>query len=212
MLRVCVFSFVITTVCLLSSCGPSNPPAGKTLKLTKQVKTEVYQSYDPQDVVWKSLIPEDYKFEYQYQSLYPWMSETEAEETSDAFLGSTPVVESLNQRDVRLSGYVVPLASDEESITEFLLVPVEGACLHVPAPPANQIVHVKPHYPLLIDESFSILNVVGTLTSNGKSSALAAASYSMDNAVLEPYVEKKDQEALSSRSRHFERGRQAVDN
>jgi len=190
-LRVCVFSFLITTVCLLNSCGPSNPPAGETLSLAKQVKTEVYKSYEPTDMVWKSLLPEDYKFEYQYQSLYPWMSETEATETSDAFLLSTPVVESLDQQDIRLAGYVVPLASDAESISEFLLVPVEGACLHVPAPPSNQILHVKPHYPLPIDESYSILNVVGTLTSKGVSSSLAAASYSMDNAVLEPYVEKK---------------------
>jgi hypothetical protein len=28
-------------------------------------------------------------------------------------------------------------------VTEFLLVPYVGACIHVPPPPPNQIVHVK---------------------------------------------------------------------
>jgi len=204
-LRTSVLSFLIFIALLLSGCEPSNPPAGQVLSIAKQAKTDVYKSYSPNDLTWKQLIPEDYKFEYQYQSLYPWMSEEEATENSDEFLLSTPVVESLDQQDIRLSGYVVPLTSDEESISEFLLVPVEGACLHVPAPPANQIVHVKPHYPLPIEDSLSVLNVVGTLTSTGVSSSLAAASYSIDAAVLEPYVAEV---VLTGNASHFERGRQ----
>lgn len=200
--------FILSIVAVfLSSCGPSNPKAGETVSLSKQVKTEAYQSYSPQDVVWRDLIPEDYKFEYQYQSLYPWMSESEALETSDELLLSTPVVEDMNDQDIRLSGYIVPLASDEASISEFLLVPVEGACLHVPAPPANQVIHVKPQYPLPIDESFSILNVVGTLSANGMASSLAAASYSINNAILEPYV-AEEEEVLTGNASHLERGRQ----
>ena len=201
-----MYIFIIASILLLSSCEPANPQAGQPLSISKQVKTEVYKNYEPTTLTWRSLIPEDYTFEYQYQSLYPWMSEEEATETSDGLLESTPVVESLDQQEVRLSGYVVPLTSDADSISEFLLVPVEGACLHVPAPPANQVIHVKPHYPLLMDESFGILNVVGTLTSKGVSGPLAAASYSMDQALLEPYSEK----AIvpdTGRATHAERGR-----
>jgi hypothetical protein len=42
----------------------------------------------------------------------------------------------------RVPGYMVPLEDNLEEVTEFLLVPYPGACLHVPPPPPNQIVHV----------------------------------------------------------------------
>ncbi|WP_254439355.1 DUF3299 domain-containing protein [Ruegeria arenilitoris] len=55
--------------------------------------------------------------------------------------GRGPNLELLGQ-SIRLPGYVVPLAFDETKVTEFLFVPVAGACVHTPTPPANQIVHV----------------------------------------------------------------------
>ncbi len=45
-------------------------------------------------------------------------------------------------QSIRLAGYVVPLAFEEKKVTEFLFVPVAGACVHTPTPPPNQIVHV----------------------------------------------------------------------
>lgn len=53
------------------------------------------------------------------------------------------VVDDLDGRYVRLPGYVVPLEFSDSRITEFLLVPWLGACIHTPPPPANQIVHVR---------------------------------------------------------------------
>jgi hypothetical protein len=44
--------------------------------------------------------------------------------------------------ELRVPGYMVPLADNLEEVTEFLLVPYPGACIHVPPPPPNQIVHV----------------------------------------------------------------------
>ncbi len=52
---------------------------------------------------------------------------------------------SLSGKTVRMGGYLLPLEYAEEKTTEFLLVPYVGACIHVPPPPPNQIVHV--HYP-----------------------------------------------------------------
>lgn len=43
---------------------------------------------------------------------------------------------------VRIPGFMVPLEDSQTSVSEFLLVPYPQACIHVPAPPANQIVHV----------------------------------------------------------------------
>ncbi|MBX7058826.1 MAG: DUF3299 domain-containing protein [Leptospirales bacterium] len=50
---------------------------------------------------------------------------------------------ALNNRPVRIAGFMVPLEDEEAQVSEFLLVPYPQACIHVPAPPSNQIVHVK---------------------------------------------------------------------
>ena len=46
--------------------------------------------------------------------------------------------------NVRIAGFLVPLEFSGAMIaTGFLLVPVAGACIHVPPPPANQIIKVS---------------------------------------------------------------------
>lgn len=49
----------------------------------------------------------------------------------------------LNGKSIRMPGYLLPLEFKEKKVTEFLLVPWVGACIHTPPPAANQIVHVK---------------------------------------------------------------------
>ena len=55
----------------------------------------------------------------------------------------TSFVEELNGQRVRIPGYLLPLEMSETKVKEFLLVPYIGACIHVPPPPPNQIVHVN---------------------------------------------------------------------
>ena len=49
---------------------------------------------------------------------------------------------TLNGQQVRLAGYVLPLGTGGQKITEFLLVPWVGACIHTPPPPPNQMIHI----------------------------------------------------------------------
>lgn len=44
---------------------------------------------------------------------------------------------------VKLPGYLLPLSVKDGAVTEFLLVPTVGACIHEPVPPANQMVYVR---------------------------------------------------------------------
>ena len=53
------------------------------------------------------------------------------------------VVDDLDGRQVSMPGYALPLEYSGTKITEFLLVPWVGACIHTPPPPPNQIVYVK---------------------------------------------------------------------
>jgi nickel/cobalt exporter len=53
------------------------------------------------------------------------------------------VDEGIDGKSIRLPGYMLPLKRVDGSVTEFLLVPWVGACIHTPPPPPNQMVHVS---------------------------------------------------------------------
>jgi hypothetical protein len=55
---------------------------------------------------------------------------------------ATSVVGELDGKTIRMPGFVLPIEYAGTRVTEFLLVPWVGACIHTPPPPANQIVHV----------------------------------------------------------------------
>lgn len=48
-----------------------------------------------------------------------------------------------NGKLIRMPGFMVPLEDKQNLVKEFLLVPSPQACVHAPAPPANQMLHVK---------------------------------------------------------------------
>jgi len=54
----------------------------------------------------------------------------------------TSVISELDGEEIKMPGFVLPLEHDGRKVTEFLLVPWVGACIHTPPPPPNQIVHV----------------------------------------------------------------------
>jgi uncharacterized protein len=54
----------------------------------------------------------------------------------------TPSLRGLNGKTVRVPGFMIPLEDGMGTTSEFLLAPFAMACIHVPAPPVNQIIHV----------------------------------------------------------------------
>lgn len=54
---------------------------------------------------------------------------------------ASAVVKELDGATVKVPGYLLPLNYSGRKITEFLLVPWVGACIHTPPPPPNQIIH-----------------------------------------------------------------------
>lgn len=93
---------------------------------------------------------------------------------------AAPVVKELDGQAVKLPGYIVPLdVTDEGRVTEFLLVPYFGACIHVPPPPSNQIVHVTTELGVLLDALYQPFWIEGALKVEQSSSELAEAGYQM---------------------------------
>jgi hypothetical protein len=99
------------------------------------------------------------------------------------------VVRELDGQRVRMRGFVVPISLDGDKVKEFLLVPYVGACIHVPPPPANQIVLVEAAKPVEIGGMFESVAVTGTLRTSAASTELADVGYHLaaDQVVNEGY-------------------------
>lgn len=86
----------------------------------------------------------------------------------------------LNGQNVRLPGYLLPLEFTGKQVSEFLLVPWVGACIHTPPPPPNQIVHVRPEKPVTMSGMFEAVWVTGQLTTGAIKKSLSMVDGSAD--------------------------------
>jgi hypothetical protein len=94
----------------------------------------------------------------------------------------------LDKKRVSIPGFMVPLEDDLDAVTEFLLVPYAGACIHVPPPPPNQIVYVKMKTNTKVQVTFTDpILVTGTLHISTVQSPYGAVSYDLDGESVVPY-------------------------
>ena len=93
---------------------------------------------------------------------------------------NAPTNREMNGAKVRLVGYVVPLEANKGELKEFLLVPYFGACIHVPPPPANQIVLVSLTVPVKDVRTMDVVSVAGTLRTTRMNSSMGMSGYSME--------------------------------
>lgn len=100
---------------------------------------------------------------------------------------NAPVVKELNGKLVKIPGFVVPLEGDDEWVTEFLLVPYFGACIHVPPPPSNQLIHVKMPNGAPVEAMYDPIYVIGVIKTESWEGELAQVGYSMDGTDIAPY-------------------------
>jgi len=87
------------------------------------------------------------------------------------------VVPELDGQRVRMRGFVVPIGFDGVKVKEFLLVPYVGACIHVPPPPANQIVFIEAAKSIEISGMFEAVAVTGTLRAMSMTNGLVNVGY-----------------------------------
>jgi hypothetical protein len=104
-----------------------------------------------------------------------------------ANLADVPVVPELDGQRVKLPGYLVPLAMEEEKLKEFLMVPYFGACIHVPPPPPNQIVFVSLPEAVFVEDPYGPHWVTGVLRTSSSSTELADAAYTLSGELVEVF-------------------------
>lgn len=144
------------------------------------VFNQVTLAEEPRELFWEDMVPPDYQ-----------TPDTPLNHDGNMMqLGiDAPIMESLDGTLVKIPGFVVPLEGDHETTSEFLLVPYFGACIHVPPPPANQIVYVKFSEAVPIDNLYDAVWVTGTLSTKGWQGELATVGYSLKGIKVSPYDE-----------------------
>jgi uncharacterized protein len=104
----------------------------------------------------------------------------EAMEKLKRMWNEAPANPAINGHAIRIAGFMVPLEWGKHEVKEFLLVPYFGACIHVPPPPANQIIYVKVEKGFDVQGSFDPVTVTGTIKADTAFTGLADAGYSMN--------------------------------
>ncbi len=151
------------------------------------------------ELMWDALIPEAYtadeimaRYDAELAKIEgrPDMAE-QTQRLADTLFNNAPVNDELDGAYIKLPGFIAPLEFSDEIITEFLLVPYFGACVHVPPPPANQTILVKTAkgHGINADDAYDPVSVMGVLTTEGVTTDLAEAGYYMAEALTEPYSE-----------------------
>ena len=192
----------ISLACGLAACDQASE---ENARATQQDRYEVGQRLEPVDpgdageasdvitLEWDQLVPPEYDPMVLLEGVDlnslddndPKAREL-LKEVQDAW-ANAPVVEALDGRRVRIPGFAVPLDGDAETVSEMLLVPYFGACIHVPPPPSNQIVHVPEMRPVARDAAYDAVWVEGVLRARGKHTDVGSAGYTLEAGVVRPY-------------------------
>jgi hypothetical protein len=144
------------------------------------------------EIGWEDLMPEGEEerlqkmYAAQMATLYS-IQEGSAADTATQ-IGSFNTVDTYDGKKIRLPGYTVPFSYDAKAeISEFLLVPYFGACIHAPPPPPNQTIFVRTDKPILLKDLPQAVWIEGTLHAEKQESDLADAAYIIDLTRVEKY-------------------------
>ncbi|MEM9967506.1 MAG: DUF3299 domain-containing protein [Pseudomonadota bacterium] len=143
------------------------------------------QAAAPRDVAWDDLIPPGVP----YSEI---IGEGDMDVINDTWRpvydeNAIKLNEDLNGAYIRMPGYIIPLEMGSQGIIEFILVPYVGACIHVPPPPANQLVLVASRVPWRGMGLWDPLWATGELSTRLQSTNLGDIGYFLKADRLEPF-------------------------
>jgi hypothetical protein len=112
---------------------------------------------------------------------------------------STSIAESLGDKNVRLTGYVIPIAGRQEGLTEFFLLSTSAACSNEAAPSPLQAVFVSTELGIELPEKHIPVRVTGKVQaqettktiSNGIAMTSVQSAYTMLSPEIEVYAQQR---------------------
>jgi hypothetical protein len=179
------FLLAITVALALASLASRADPAASAPKR---------EAGGPRELRWNELVPKGWNPYEELRKMNPALLDDSVEGIAAfrSLWDRAPTVGHLDGTLVKLPGYVVPLESTADAVSEFLLVPYFGACIHSPPPPANQIVHVVPAKAAKGLRAMDVVWAHGVIRERRRADAvLGASGYRIEAASIEPYVPPK---------------------
>lgn len=162
--------------------------------LPAQAAGEKVVAADYKEIQWAELIPKDWDPSRKFKHINP-ATLNDGSPEADKILkeirevwDNAPTRNEINGATVRLAGYLVPLEERKGQMSEFLLVPYFGACIHSPPPPANQIIHVFLDKPVGGFRSMDAIWVSGALKTERQNSEMGVSGYRMNGVAVRKYV------------------------
>ena len=139
----------------------------------------------PKEIGWDDLIPPGVP----YAEI---VGDGEIDVVNDTWLpefdeNATKLNDALDGAYIKMPGYVLPIDISAEGVTSFIMVPYVGACIHVPPPPANQLVFVDSATPWPSDQLWDPVWVTGQMRHELQSTSLADIGYALTADLIEVY-------------------------
>jgi uncharacterized protein len=195
-MRPAMFAVVLTVTALVTAAKPAamNAIGNKSSSsLASSSLAPGHKAGPPKpgrilDLDWKELLPEGERSHFTAVAPPP-VHDYRGE-------GGPPAVQaqdfgvnkSLEGATVRLPGFIVPLGAVKSGdVSEFLLVPYFGSCIHVPPPPPNQIVYVHTGKRAGIESIYDAYWITGKLHLQTKTTRLGATAYELSAEKIEVY-------------------------
>lgn len=136
------------------------------------------------DLSWEDLLPEDASA---IPDVLRGVIDHDNPPLSNQQPPSSGVRTDWNGQIVRIPGFIVPIENRGTAVVAFILVPYVGACVHVPPPPANQLVFVTTPTPYAYEGIFDPVSVTGMFGVSSVSTQIAEIGYALSADKIEPY-------------------------
>ena len=137
------------------------------------------------EITWDDLIPPG----VEYSEI---IGEGELDETNDTWnpiydANAVKLNDALDGAYIKMPGFIIPFDISAKGVTNFMLVPYVGACIHTPPPPANQLVMVNSSTPWPGDKLWDPVWVTGMMRTQLQSTNLGQTGYFIAADDMEVY-------------------------
>jgi hypothetical protein len=189
---------------ILSGCGKAPEPAPQKPSAQPNIgdrlpPVQTANSHSPQSaslwrtIEWEDLMPKDWDPAATLKGMdFSTLKDNDPRAQKalidlKAAWDKAPTNPALSGQRIRLAGFVIPLERQGEAISELLLLPYFGACIHVPPPPANQVIHVILNRPAKDIHMMDAFWISGTLTLQRGDSSMGFYGYQLLAEAIEVY-------------------------
>ena len=147
--------------------------------------SQVALAATPREITWDDLIP----LGVPYSEI---IGQGEIDEINDTWNpifdeNATKLNKALDGAFIKMPGFIIPFDVSAKGVTEFMLVPYTGACIHTPPPPANQLVMVDTKTPWPSDDLWDPVWVIGQMRTQLQSTDLGQTGYAITAEKMEIY-------------------------